>query len=96
MFRPIVAPRIEEAYQCFILWVERGNVASFIPVTFSAGKREVGFNRRSIVFARNNVVDVMAGVRIILMEQTIFAMPLGTDKDQIAQRFGNQFTGHEE
>ena len=82
MLVPKLRSWVEERRDFIINGVQRGDFRAFVFVAFEAGERQVDEDRCAVVFARDDVIYLMGKIRIVLMQQTVFANVFGSGDDQ--------------
>jgi len=77
VIRPNIGTRIEKAYEGIGFPSDGANIAPFVAVAKCTCECEVIFTRRATMFLTNDVINLAAKVRIVLVNEAVFADALG-------------------
>jgi len=73
MIGPSITPRMKQKDSLTRMRIDRGDIASFVPITRNAGVCEVLQSRKSAMLAADYVVYLVREAGVVLMDQAVFA-----------------------
>lgn len=85
---PAFRPGIEERNGFASLWIDRAYVAPFASVAERTGESKIAESRRAAVLLRDNMVSLVSGHRVVLVNEAVFATFPGSLRNSTTETCG--------
>lgn len=94
MLLPALASRVEERLERTREWIEGGNIRAFLTVAVQACQTEVAIRSVPTMLDRNDMVDLVRQGPVVLMQQTVLAVPVRALDHLLTEQGGNVSARH--